>query len=48
MKGTKIIGQEMLIKNMGRIRDIQQAPDGYLYISVEKGYIFRLVPVKRK
>ena len=48
MKGTKIIGQEMLIKNMGRIRDIQQAPDGYLYISVERGYIFRLVPVKRK
>ena len=46
IKGTKIIGQEMLIKNMGRIRDIQQSPDGYLYISVEKGYIFRLVPVK--
>lgn len=47
IKGTKIVGQEMLIKNMGRIRDIQQSPDGYLYISVEKGYIFRLVPVKR-
>lgn len=47
MDGTKIIGQEMLVKNMGRMRDIQQAPDGYLYISVEKGYIFKLVPVKR-
>ena len=40
-------GEEMLIKNMGRMRDVQQAPDGYLYISVEKGYIFKLVPVKR-
>ena len=47
ISGTKITGQEMLIKNMGRIRDIQQSPDGYLYISVEKGYIFRLVPVRR-
>ena len=47
ISGTKITGQEMLIKNMGRIRDIQQSPDGYLYISVEKGYIFRLVPVSR-
>jgi aldose sugar dehydrogenase len=47
IKNKKIIGQEMLIKNMGRMRDIQQSPDGYLYISVEKGYIFRLVPVKK-
>lgn len=47
MKGTKITGEEMLIKNMGRMRDVQQSPDGYLYISVEKGYIFRLVPVKK-
>lgn len=47
IKGKKIIGQEMLIKNMRRIRDIQQSPDGHLYISVEKGYIFRLVPVKK-
>lgn len=47
IKGKKIIGQEMLIKNMRRIRDIQQSPGGHLYISVEKGYIFRLVPVKK-
>jgi aldose sugar dehydrogenase len=47
IKGKKIIGEEMLIKNMGRMRDVDQSPDGYLYISVEKGYIFRLVPVKR-
>lgn len=46
IRGSKIVGQEMLIKNMGRMRDVQQSPDGYLYISVEKGYIFRLVPVK--
>ena len=32
---------------MGPTRDIQQSPGGHLYISVEKGYIFRLVPVKK-
>ncbi|HEY6503782.1 MAG TPA: PQQ-dependent sugar dehydrogenase [Chitinophagaceae bacterium] len=46
VSGNKIISEEMLIKNMGRMRDVAQSPDGYLYISVEKGYIFRLVPVK--
>jgi aldose sugar dehydrogenase len=47
IKGKKIIGEELLIKNMGRMRDVDQSPNGYLYISVEKGYIFRLVPVMR-
>ncbi len=45
--GQNITGEEMLIKNMGRIRDIEQSPDGYLYISVEKGFIFKLMPIKR-
>ncbi len=47
IKRNKIVGEEMLIKNIGRVRDVQQSPDGYLYISVEKGYIFKLVPAKR-
>lgn len=47
VRDNKIVEEEMLIKNMGRMRDVQQSPDGYLYISVEKGYIFRLVPVAK-
>jgi len=39
----------MLLKNIGRVRDVRMAPDGYLYISVENpGYIFKLVPIKKK
>lgn len=45
--GDKIKGEEILLKNIGRMRDVQQSPDGWLYVSVEKGYIFRLVPVSR-
>jgi glucose/arabinose dehydrogenase/cytochrome c553 len=47
IRGSKIVKQEILFKNIGRIRDVRMAPDGYVYISVENpGYVFRLTPVK--
>lgn len=46
MNGNKVVKQESLLKNIGRVRNIRQGPDGYLYVSVEEpGYIFRLQPV---
>lgn len=47
LDGTKITGQEKLLKNIGRVRDVRMAPDGFIYVAVEdkKGLIFRLVPV---
>jgi glucose/arabinose dehydrogenase len=46
MNGNKVVKQENLLKNIGRVRNIKQGPDGYLYASVEEpGYIFRLQPV---
>ncbi|GAB3970207.1 hydrophobic compound transporter HcuB [Spirosoma terrae] len=46
MNGNKVVKQENLLKNIGRVRNIKQGPDGYLYVSVEEpGYIFRLQPV---
>ncbi len=29
---------------MGRIRNVRQAPDGYIYVGVEGKGIYRLVP----
>jgi glucose/arabinose dehydrogenase len=44
----KIIAQEQLLKNIGRVRFIEMGRDGYLYIGVENpGYIFRLMPIKK-
>jgi glucose/arabinose dehydrogenase len=44
-------GQEMLLKGIGRIRDVQVGPDGYVYLAVERskgaGGILRLVPSTR-
>ncbi len=47
LDGKKITGQEKLLKNIGRLRDVRMAPDGYIYVAVEnaKGSIFRLMPV---
>ena len=44
--GTKMEKEEILLKNIGRLRDVRMGPDGYIYISVEEpGYVFRLLPV---
>ena len=44
----EVKSQELLLKMIGRIRDVQEGPDGYLYIAVTRfgddGGIFRLVP----
>ncbi|RZK80852.1 MAG: PQQ-dependent sugar dehydrogenase, partial [Pedobacter sp.] len=45
LNGNKVTKQEILFKNIGRVRDVRMAPDGYLYIAVESpGRIFKLVP----
>lgn len=46
IKDNKIIEEEILLKDVGRLRDVKMGPDGYIYIATESpGYIFRLIPV---
>jgi glucose/arabinose dehydrogenase len=46
-KNGQLVKEELLLKNIGRIRDVKMGLDGYLYVAVENpGYIFRLVPTK--
>ena len=46
MEGKKVTHKEIMFPNIGRLRDIEMSPDGYIYISVEDpGIVFRLVPV---
>lgn len=48
IKDGKISGEELLLKNIGRLRDVRMAPDGYLYVAVESpGYIFKLIPLEK-
>jgi len=40
----KVTHQEVLFKNIGRVRDVVSAPDGYIYVSFDGGRVARLVP----
>ena len=41
----RVVHQEVLFKNIGRIRDVISGPDGYIYVAFEgPGRIMRLVP----
>ena len=46
-KNDQVIDQEVLLKNrLGRIRDVAQGPEGYLYVLTDgkRGGLYRLEP----
>lgn len=46
LDGDKVVKEEPILKNIGRVRDVRIAPDGYIYVAVESpGYVYKLVPV---
>ncbi len=44
LEGEKVIGRENLAVGIGRLRNVRQAPDGFLYVGVEGKGIFKIVP----
>ena len=45
MKGHAVQHQELLFKGIGRVRDLVDSPDGYLYVVLNQpGRVVRLVP----
>jgi len=48
MKEGEVVGEERLLKNIGRLRDVKMGRDGYIYLAVEDpGYVLRLVPAEK-
>jgi aldose sugar dehydrogenase len=52
MNGQRVGSRESLLEQMGRVRDIRQSPDGFIYIVTDdregkKTPIYRLEPVQR-
>ncbi|GHF23744.1 hypothetical protein GCM10017044_17890 [Kordiimonas sediminis] len=50
IKDGKALEDEVILRGMGRIRDVETGPDGYIYVllndgNTDKGTIARLVPV---
>lgn len=44
LENNKVTYREKLLTDMGRIRDVRQGPDGYIYVSVEGKGIVKIVP----
>lgn len=44
IRNGKIIKQEKVVEKQGRVREIKESPDGYIYVGVESGKILKLVP----
>jgi len=52
LDGTEVIREEVLVRGIGRVRDVRIGPDGYVYIALddrdgEETAIVRLEPVPR-
>ena len=44
LDGEKVVKREKILADIGRVRNIIEGPDGYLYISVENMGIFKIIP----
>jgi glucose/arabinose dehydrogenase len=45
IKDNKVVMQEKILLNVGRLRNVKLGSDGYLYIGVENpGMVFRVNP----
>lgn len=50
MDGDEVVIEEPILYGMGRVRDVRQGPDGYIYVAVEDRdgaptAVYRMVPV---
>jgi glucose/arabinose dehydrogenase len=47
LNGTTFSGEEKLFQNIGRVRQVSQSPDGYLYAVTEgTGLLVKLIPAR--
>ncbi|MET1259903.1 PQQ-dependent sugar dehydrogenase [Flagellimonas sp. DF-77] len=44
LENGKVTYREKLLDGMGRVRSVEQAPDGYIYVGIEGKGIYRLEP----
>ncbi|MBJ6366988.1 PQQ-dependent sugar dehydrogenase [Snuella sedimenti] len=44
LKDNKVVKREKLLEDIGRVRNVVQGPDGYIYVGVEGKGIVKIVP----
>lgn len=46
LDGEKVIHEERLMEKIGRVRNVEMSPDGYIYVAIENpGKILKIVPL---
>jgi glucose/arabinose dehydrogenase len=45
LNNNKVIKEEKLLEGLGRVRNVIQAPDGFIYVAIEFKGIVRITPV---
>ena len=46
INNKKVVEREKILENVGRVRDVREGPNGYLYIAVEGKGILKIVEKK--
>ncbi len=46
LSGNKVIKEEKLLEDIGRVRSVVQAPDGFIYVGIEFKGVYKLNPIK--
>jgi glucose/arabinose dehydrogenase len=44
--GGKVVKREIILKDLGRVRNVRQGPDGFIYVALEGKGIVKIVPNK--
>lgn len=52
LNGTRVVARETVVQGIGRIRDVRQGPDGFIYLAIDQrqgqpARVVRLEPVPR-
>ena len=48
MKNDTVVKREKLLEGMGRVRNVRQGPDGYIYAAIESLGIVKIIPNNNK
>ncbi|TQV88858.1 PQQ-dependent sugar dehydrogenase [Aliikangiella coralliicola] len=46
LDGNKVTSQQILFEGVGRVRNVKQMPDGFIYIATENNKIVKVIPKK--
>jgi len=42
--GTEVVERTIVLEDIGRVRNVRQAPDGYIYVAVDGEGIYKIMP----